>query len=405
LVIGGSIGGLFAGHLLYRAGWDVTVYERSRSDLADRGAGLGVSRELFDIMARIGIEPDPTLSVSAKSSVWLGQQDEIVMELPRASRGSTWPVIYQPLRRAFPAELYCAGMMLVRIEQGIEQERGKARAIFADGTAEEADLIVAADGVMSTVRRQFLPEVAPKQAGYVAWRGLIEEREIPAWGRDVLFDRIAFAFPEGEMILSVHVPGPGNEVRPGHRRYYFIWYRPATPEQQRAMFTDAAGQHHGLSIPPALIRREFIEAMRAAAHAKLSPLMAEIVGLVQAPLLQAISDMESPRLVFGRVALMGDAAFVARPHVAAGTSKAALDAACLADALAAPGGDIDAALSRYNEERCEFGRAIVAHSRYLGAYIEAQLKPPLERGPAGTRDPARLITDYGAPHLVHPAEV
>jgi 2-polyprenyl-6-methoxyphenol hydroxylase-like FAD-dependent oxidoreductase len=122
-------------------------------------------------------------------------------------------------------------------------------------------------------------------------------------------------------------------------------------------------------------------------------------------LLQAISDMESPRLVFGRVALMGDAAFVARPHVAAGTSKAALDAACLADALAAPGGDIDAALSRYNEERCEFGRAIVAHSRYLGAYIEAQLKPPLERGPAGTRDPARLITDYGAPHLVHPAEV
>ena len=404
-MIGGSIGGLFAGHLLYRAGWDVTVYERSRSDLADRGAGLGVSRELFDIMARIGIEPDPTLSVSAKSSVWLGQQDEIVMELPRASRGSTWPVIYQPLRRAFPAELYCAGMMLVRIEQGIEQERGKARAIFADGTAEEADLIVAADGVMSTVRRQFLPEVTPKQAGYVAWRGLVEEREIPAWGRDVLFDRIAFAFPEGEMILSVHVPGPGNEVRPGHRRYYFIWYRPATPEQQRAMFTDAAGQHHGLSIPPALIRREFIEAMRAAAHAKLSPLMAEIVGLVQAPLLQAISDMESPRLVFGRVALMGDAAFVARPHVAAGTSKAALDAACLADALAAPGGDIDAALSRYNEERCEFGRAIVAHSRYLGAYIEAQLKPPLERGPAGTRDPARLITDYGAPHLVHPAEV
>ena len=64
---------------------------------------------------------------------------------------------------------------------------------------------------------------------------------------------------------------------------------------------------------------------------------------------------------------MGDAAFVARPHVAAGTSKAALDAACLVDALAAAGGDIDAALLRYNEARCAFGRAIVAHSRYLGA--------------------------------------
>jgi len=401
LVIGGSIGGLCAGHLLHRAGWDVTVYERSRSDLADRGAGLGVSKELFDIMARIGIEPDPTLSVGAKTSIWLGQQDEIVQELPRASRGSTWPVIYQPLRRAFPSELYRPGMVLTRIEQ----DGARVRAVFADGMTEEADLIVAADGVMSTVRRQFLPEVAPKLAGYVAWRGIIDEKDIPAPGRDLLFNRIAFAFPEGEMILSVHVPGPGNEVRPGHRRYYFIWYRPATPEQQRAMFTDAAGQHHGLSIPPALIRREFLDEMRAAARAKLSPLLAEIVGLVQAPLLQAITDMESPGLVFGRVALMGDAAFVARPHVAAGTSKAALDAACLVDALAATGGGIDAALARYNEERCAFGRAIVAHSRYLGAYIEAQIKPPSERGAAATRDPARLITDYGAPHLVHPAEV
>ncbi|HEX3973602.1 MAG TPA: FAD-dependent monooxygenase [Stellaceae bacterium] len=400
LVIGGSIGGLCAGHLLHRAGWDVTVYERSRSDLADRGAGLGVSKELFDIMARIGIAPDPSLSVAAATSIWLGQHDEVVRELPRASRGSTWPVIYQPLRRALPDTLYRPGMMLTRIEQ----EGARPRAIFADGTMEEADLIVAADGVMSTVRRQFLPAVAPKLAGYVAWRGLIDEREVPAAARELFFDRIVFAFPEGESILSVHVPGPGNDVRPGHRRYYFIWYRPATPEHQRDMFTDAAGQDHGLSIPPALIRREFIDEMHAAARAKLSPLMAEIVGLVQQPLLQAITDMESPQLVFGRVALMGDAAFVARPHVAAGTSKAALDAVCLVDALDAAGGDIDAALARYNEQRCAFGRAIVAHSRYLGAYIEAQTRPPAERGAAATRDPARIITDYGAPHLVHPAE-
>jgi 2-polyprenyl-6-methoxyphenol hydroxylase-like FAD-dependent oxidoreductase len=399
LVVGGSIGGLCAGHLLHRSGWDVTVYERSRSDLADRGAGLGVSKELFDIMTRIGIEPDPSLSVGAKTSIWLGQKDELVQELPRASRGSTWPVIYQPLRRALPDALYRPGMILTRIEQ----DGPKARAIFADGTVEEADLVVAADGVMSTARRQFLPEVAPKQAGYVAWRGIIDEAEIPASGRDLLFDRIAFSFPDGEMILSVHVPGPGNDVRPGHRRYYFIWYRPATPEQQREMFTDAAGQNHGFSIPPAMIRGEFLDQLQAAARAKLPPLMAEIVSRAKQPLLQAITDMESPRLVFGRVALMGDAAFVARPHVAAGTSKAALDAACLVDALAASGDDIDAALVRYNEQRCAFGRAIVAHSRYLGAYIEAQIKPPSERGTAAARDPARIITDYGAPHLVHAA--
>jgi 2-polyprenyl-6-methoxyphenol hydroxylase-like FAD-dependent oxidoreductase len=401
LVIGGSIGGLCAGHLFHRAGWDVTVYERSRSDLADRGAGLGVSKELFDIMARIGIEPDPSLSVGAKTSIWLGQQDEVVRELPRSSRGSTWPVIYQPLRRALPDALYRPGMILTRIEQ----EDGRPRAIFADGTAEEADLIVAADGVMSTARRQFLPEVAPKLAGYVAWRGIIDENEIPSSGRDLLFDRIAFCFPEGEMILGVHVPGPGNDIRPGHRRYYVIWYRPATLDEQRALFTDAAGENHGISISPTMIRQEFLDGLKDAARAKLSPLMAEIVCRVKQPLLQAITDMECPQMVFGHVVLMGDAAFVARPHVVAGTSKAALDAACLVDALAAAGDDVDAALIRYSEQRLAFGRAIVAHSRYLGAYIEAQIKPMAERGAAATRDPARIITEYGAPNLVTPVPV
>ena len=80
-----------------------------------------------------------------------------------------------------------------------------------------------------------------------------------------------------------------------------------------------------------------------------------------------------------RVALLGDAAFVARPHVGAGVTKAALDAASLADALAAHGDDLAAALARYSREQIMFGRGLVALSREEGAYIAAQLKPPHER--------------------------
>ncbi|WP_368735033.1 FAD-dependent monooxygenase, partial [Serratia marcescens] len=66
---------------------------------------------------------------------------------------------------------------------------------------------------------------------------------------------------------------------------------------------------------------------------------------------QPIYDLESPRLAFGRVVLLGDAAFVARPHVGAGVTKAALDAACLADAIAAADGMLEPALARYDIER------------------------------------------------------
>jgi 2-polyprenyl-6-methoxyphenol hydroxylase-like FAD-dependent oxidoreductase len=129
--------------------------------------------------------------------------------------------------------------------------------------------------------------------------------------------------------------------------------------------------------------------MKADAARLLPPVLADAVARCR-PLLQAVSDLEVPRLVFGRAVLLGDAAFIARPHVAAGISKAALDAVALADALAAEG-DVERALARYERERLAFGRSLVAYSRYLGAASLA---------PEGERDPERVMREYGAPHLL-----
>jgi 2-polyprenyl-6-methoxyphenol hydroxylase-like FAD-dependent oxidoreductase len=389
LVIGGSIGGLFAAQFLRQAGWDVALFERSAGDLADRGAGLNTSAELFAGLARAGAIVNPGLAFHVRSSAWLKQDGTIGLEIPRGWHGSTWGTIYRPLRAAFPSALYHAGKAVERVEQ----DGASVTAIFADGTREQGNLLIGADGVYSTVRRQFLPEIAPTQAGYIAWRGILDERDLPPGAHDVLLERAAFTFPDNELVVSLPVPGADNDTRPGHRRYYFIWYRPASAEEQRELFTDASGRHHGLTIPPPLIRAEFIAAMKEAARKVLPPVLGEIVGRVAQALLQSITDLEAPRMVFGRVALLGDSAFVARPHVAAGTSKAALDAAELADALAAHESNIDAALQQYERVRLAFGRAIISHARYLGAYLEAG-------GATTARDPEQVLREYGAPHLV-----
>jgi 2-polyprenyl-6-methoxyphenol hydroxylase-like FAD-dependent oxidoreductase len=389
LVIGGSIGGLFAAQFLRQAGWDVALFERSAGDLADRGAGLNTSAELFEALGRAGAPVNPGLAFHVRSSAWLRQDGTVGVEIPRGWHGSTWGTIYRPLRAAFPSSLYHAGKAV----ESIDQDGESVTAIFADGTRERGDLLIAADGVYSTVRKQFLPNVVPSPAGYIAWRGILAERDLPPGADGLLLERAAFSFPEGELVVSLPVPGADNDPRPGHRRYYFIWYRPASSEEQRALFTDATGRDHGLSIPPPLIRAEFIAAMKEAARQGLPPVLGEIVGRVAQPLLQSITDLEAPRMVFGRVALLGDSAFFARPHVAAGTTKAALDAAGLVEALAAHGGDIDAALQHYERDRLAFGRAIVSHARYLGAYLEAG-------GAATPRDPEQVLREYGAPHLV-----
>ena len=55
LIIGGSLGGLIAAHLLRSVGWDAVVFERNAVDLPSRGAGIGTHSHLIDVLRRIGI--------------------------------------------------------------------------------------------------------------------------------------------------------------------------------------------------------------------------------------------------------------------------------------------------------------------------------------------------------------
>jgi 2-polyprenyl-6-methoxyphenol hydroxylase-like FAD-dependent oxidoreductase len=284
-----------------------------------------------------------------------------------------------------------SGRAIERVKQG----DARVVAHFADGGTEVGDLLVACDGALSTVRRQFLSVVEPRYAGYVAWRCLVEEQLLSADAHALLSDALAYSFPPGEMSLSMPIPGRGDDVRPGHRSYYVIWYRPVRSDQLRDLMTDQSGRDHGFAIPPPLIRAEVIAAMRRDAAALLPPMIADVIAQTEQPLLQAITCLGVPRMAFGRVALLGDAAFVARPHVAAGITKAALDAAALAEELGASPGDISSALARYEAKRLAFGRALVDYSRKLGA---ASLAPD------EIRDPERVMRDYGAPHLVHDVE-
>src|SRR5262249_21393330 len=118
--------------------------------------------------------------------------------------------------------------------------------------------------------------------------------------------------------------------------------------------------------------------MRAAAETVLAPQFRDLIRLVDWPMLQAIYDIESPHMAFGRVAIIGDAAFVARPHVGAGVAKAAQDALALMRALdAVP--DIAMALRRREPTEQPSGRRVIARARDLGACLQPRHATAAER--------------------------
>jgi 2-polyprenyl-6-methoxyphenol hydroxylase-like FAD-dependent oxidoreductase len=365
LIVGGSMSGLLAGIMLDRRGWAVDIFERVTSELSGRGAGIVAQGELIARLDGLGLDTRE-LGVAITTRKILDREGGVTAAIECPQVLTAWERLYRVLRDAFPPRGYHRGVSLKAFEQMGE----RVVAYLSDGSAVETDVLIGADGLRSTVRQQCSPDVAPLYAGYVAWRALLAESAIPPAIHHEMFEQMVFCLPPGEQCLGYPVAGPNDELRVGQRRYNVVWYRPADEVKELPrLLTDEAGVMHAISIPPPLIRREPIAEMRAAAERLLAPQFRAIVRQIDEPILQPIYDLASPRLAFGRVAIIGDAAFVARPHVGAGVSKAADDAGALAQAL--DGGDVEAALRRFEAERLPDNNRIIERARHLGAYLQA----------------------------------
>ncbi len=367
IVIGGSMSGLFAGHMLQAAGWQVDIYEKVEGELSGRGAGIVAQPEILAALRALGLETR-NLGVAVDKRRLFDSSGNLVLETDCPQVMTAWERVYRILHDAFPVQHYHQGWSLRAVDQSSEQ----VTAHFTNGKSASADVLIGADGIRSTVRGLCAPHAQPLYAGYVAWRALIAESAMPSHIHRDIFPVMAFCLPPGEQMLGYPVAGADNDLRPGRLRYNMIWYRPADEETELvSLLTDKKGVSHSMSIPPPLISRASIAGMRAAAHRVLAPQFAQAVDVVEQPLLQPIFDLQSKRIAFGRIAIIGDAAFVARPHVGGGVAKAAGDAETLVNALQA-NADVPSALSQFEAVRIPTGRRMIERARHLGAYLQAR---------------------------------
>ena len=396
IIIGGSVGGLFAASMLRSIGWDAQVFERNAEELTGRGAGISTHPQLHDVTKRLGVPFDDAMGISIDRVVFLEKDGSTRDERPTVRLMSSWGRVHASLRERMPAGTYHLGKSLTRIEQ----DKDGVTAIFADGSRATGDLLIGADGGRSTVRELFLPGRQPDYAGYVAWRAMLDEREVPPAIHAEIFEKYTYCLPPGELFLAYPVPGRNNETEPGKRAYNIVWYRPTTPERLADFCTDTSGKSHGTSIPPPLLRPDVSAWAKQQARDLVAPQVAEIFARDPRPFFQAIFDFISPQTVFGRVALLGDAAFLARPHPGAGTTKCAMDAEHLADSIAALG--LEAGLAKYQRQQGAFGAELVRQGQRDGSYITDQHKPREQRR---NKDVSWAIDDLMRDHDGRSAQV
>lgn len=360
-MVGGSLGGLTAALVLRDAGADVEVWERSGSALEGRGAGIAV----LDATVRYFVERGGDPSALMSSTGWirfLEPDGSTRFELKHRYRFSSWNTIYRGLMARFDPARYHFNREVTDFHAGDDD----VVVTFADGRRQEVDLLVCADGIASMARARLLPEVSPAYAGYVAWRGTIAEKRLSGESFEVLWNAITYQLLPHSHILVYPIPGPDDALEPGRRLVNFVWYRnvPAGAALDE-LLTDRAGVRHAVSLPPGAARDEHVAELREAAGG-LAPAIREVVCSTASPFVQVIFDIEVSRMAFGRVCLVGDAAFALRPHAAAGTAKAAADAWALGEAMVDAGGDVVEALRRWEPGQLALGAQVLARARDIG---------------------------------------
>jgi 2-polyprenyl-6-methoxyphenol hydroxylase-like FAD-dependent oxidoreductase len=373
-IIGGSIAGCAAAIALRRAGCDVTVYERSRGKLEDRGAGIGMPLTLLrTLMERDFVDSNMAHLRATKAPFVLrdvGEEVErdrwrLLWEQPMAAAVTNWGIVYRHLRSRIPDALYHQGREIAEVS---DPEDDVVSVRCADGHTAQFDLVVCADGQQSIGRRLLFPDYPLQYVGYILWRGLAEERAV---ANIPLFEgRVTWALSDAGYCLLYLAPSRAEEVAVGKRQVNWVLYENVPDAALPGALTDAYGIVHPTSLPPGAASPAQVAYIHDRARQQFPDYVADAVCATPSPFIQAVFDLSIPRYRRGRLCLIGDASTLCRPHAASGAVKALANAMSLGDALSAPG-SLDDALDAWDVAQSTEGRRLVSLGQVMGrAFVQ-----------------------------------
>jgi len=347
IVIGAGIGGLAATLTLRRAGLEVSVFEQA-PQLREIGAGIQISPNATRILYRLGLA-DALHRVAVRPlAIEIHRWDDgrlltrqRLADVCEENFGAPYYHLHRPdLLEVLGAALPDGVLHLDHRCVGIAQRASKVEVKFHNGVAADADLVVGADGIHSTIRGLILGPESPRFSGHVAYRGLVPAARLAHLGLEV----------NASMWW-----GPDH-----HFVHYFVG------EGARYVNWVAIGRGEW-RIESWTTRGEIADALQE--FAGWHPQVGAIISAAEFTNRWALYDRDPlPNWTVGRVTLLGDAAHAMLPYMAQGAGQSIEDAAVLAKCLerVSADNDMSAALRRYEEIRRPRASLCQAGSRANG---------------------------------------
>jgi 2-polyprenyl-6-methoxyphenol hydroxylase-like FAD-dependent oxidoreductase len=351
-IIGGSLSGLTLSLACAKRGIFVRLYERA----AERtNGGDSLSVDLAALARTTGHDPraEPKLPV---------------VPAYRDRHLTTWPALYAWLSdkvKQTPGILLERGKNLV----AMHDSGSSVQLHFSDGMQSEADAVIGADGYASSVRRALSPEEPhAKYAGYVVWRGLVEESKLQQPVARSSDQGLWIDFVNGYRLVAAVLPGRNGSLEVGQRQITFAWFE----EGRQALLREKNCLTEEGHVVGTLGREEIDAAIRQDLNERIArawpAVWAEAVSLgVQSKEVLSgspIAEYQPVRLAKGRMAIIGDAAHAVSPMTGSGFASSVEDADSLAQMLAEKGADepTEQALARYESTRLPYAHRLLASS-------------------------------------------
>ena len=364
-IIGGSMAGLFAANFLQRINWDYTIHEIVSEPLSGRGAGIATYNELAELV-KLTTGFNKTLGTKCSERIVLDDKNNIIFKTKYPQVFTSWQYLYDILLSNINKNNYFLGDECINIIKNNNETNVK----FKNGKVIKADLVIIANGIRSKLKK-LVDNNEPEFAGYIGWRGLVDERNLSKKTFDLMSEYFCFVLPQNQQFLTYPVAGSGQDgLKIGKRRINWLWYKPITNKKYNELLIGKSGKIYEHGIPPQEIKDEFILSLKDEAKQKLPNSGIELLEKTEQILIQPIYDLRSERMVKDNLITIGDCAFTARPHAGMGVTKAALDCFDLVKYLSEISeNNLNDKLKIWQSKRVKEGFFLVNKSREMGSYI------------------------------------